>query len=106
MTNHFYAIQVLFREAQQLGQQGCLVIIFNVVDPFEGFQVFGGGVLDLLEELLIIEVEFPNLSIVIIAFIKDHFRVDQFCNRVLSGTEIADLGLCRFLADLLHNIVW
>lgn len=91
MFHHFDPIQVLFWKAEQLGQERRLVVIFNVVNSFETLQVFGCCVLHLLKQLLIIEVELPNLSVVVIFVVIDHLFIYQLLHWGLISIEVADI---------------
>lgn len=76
--DHFYAIKILFREREQLRQQTCFIVIFDIVNSFQRLQVIRGSVLHFFKQLLIVQIVTPHLAVVIGLLLKRDFLTYQF----------------------------
>ena len=87
-------LQVLFGVRKELGKEAGFVVVLNVVDAFEGFQVVRSCVLDLFKKLLVVKVKFPDLAIVVVIFVVHDVLADQALHLrlLLPGQQRQALG--------------
>lgn len=103
VLHHFNAVEVLLREREHFGQQTVLVVVLDVVNSFEGFEVVRGCVLHFFQELLVVQVEAPRLAIVVCLIVEGDVLAKQLLD--LGGLcEVANVCLAGFEANLLKHV--